>query len=332
MKRSIAKDKLYKAIGKGERTSHKVSYITKADGSRFRRENANQHGNAEGGNDYVENRPNRTDLYPKDRRKKIMETGGKTPEEIAYEQEQEDAMFNSQYGKGSTVKGKGVSKIYNGDDFEDWIYENHPTFDIDTLHLEEFLEEHYQNMLSHNENFKNLQEWLGEGEGEEEEQEYAKGSTVKGYRKGGVMGDIYSIQNAEQFKQLITTYNELSEKFGVLNYFLDHKDNSVVFLMYGDESSMQDTVKLQRYVDALYDRGFDLFDKTKNKNITIQIDNSQGGGYVYFKLKLSKIVRYAKGGKTPEEAYEQEQYDAMYDSTYGKGGKTGCWCYSIGGL
>jgi hypothetical protein len=257
MKRSIAKDKLYKAIGKGERTSHKVSYITKADGSRFRRENANQHGNAEGGNDYVENRPNRTDFYPKDRRKKIMENGGKTAEEIAYDKEQYDAMFNSQY---------------------------------------------------------------------------AKGSTVKGYRKGGVMGDIYSIQNAEQFKQLITTYNELSEKFGVLNYFLDHKDNSVVFLMYGDESSMQDTVKLQRYVDALYDRGFDLFDKTKNKNITIQIDNSQGGGYVYFKLKLSKIVRYAKGGKTPEEAYEQEQYDAMYDSTYGKGGKTGCWCYSIGGL
>jgi hypothetical protein len=106
MKRSIAKDNLYKAIGKGERTSHKVSYITKADGTRFRRRNANKSGDAQGGLDYVENRPNRTDFYPKDKRKKIMQTGGKTPEEIAYEKEQEDAMFNSQYGKGSTVMGK----------------------------------------------------------------------------------------------------------------------------------------------------------------------------------------------------------------------------------
>ena len=100
MKRSIAKDKLYKAIGKGERTSKKVSYITKADGTRFRRRNANKSGDAQGGLDYVENRPNRTDLYPKDRRKKIMENGGKTPEEIAYEQEQYDAMYDSTYGKG----------------------------------------------------------------------------------------------------------------------------------------------------------------------------------------------------------------------------------------
>jgi hypothetical protein len=130
----------------------------------------------------------------------------------------------------------------------------------------------------------------------EDENKYAKGSTVKEYRKGGVMGDIYSIQNAEQFKQLITTYNELSEKFGVLNYFLDHNDNSVVFLMHGDKESMYDTIKLQRYIDALYNRGFDVFDKTKNKNITIQVDNSQGGGYVYFKLKLSKIVQYGNGG------------------------------------
>ncbi len=99
MKRSIAKDKLYKAIGKGERTSHKVSYITKADGTRFRRRNANKSGDAQGGLDYVENRPNRTDFYPKDKRKKIMKTGGKTPEE-AYEQEQYDAMYDSTYGKG----------------------------------------------------------------------------------------------------------------------------------------------------------------------------------------------------------------------------------------
>jgi hypothetical protein len=128
----------------------------------------------------------------------------------------------------------------------------------------------------------------------DDDYEYAKGGSM--YRTGGVMGDIYSIQNAEQFKQLITTYNELSEKFGVVNYFLDHKDNSVAFLMQRDEESMSNTLKLQRYIDTLNDRGFDVFDKTKNKNIIIKEDNSQGGGYVYFKLKLSKIVRYADGG------------------------------------
>lgn len=110
MKRSIQRDKLYKAIGKGERTSKKVAIIQKTDGTSFRRRNANKYGNAEGGNDYVENRPNRTDFYPKDRRKKIMETGGKTPEEMAYKKEQDDYMFNSQFAKGSTVKGKSKKK------------------------------------------------------------------------------------------------------------------------------------------------------------------------------------------------------------------------------
>ena len=91
MARSIAKDNLYKAIGKGERTSKKVSTIRKTDGTTFRRKNANQYGNAEGGNDYVEKRPNRTDKFA---------GGGKTKEEIAYEQEQHDAMFDSNYGEG----------------------------------------------------------------------------------------------------------------------------------------------------------------------------------------------------------------------------------------
>jgi hypothetical protein len=135
------------------------------------------------------------------------------------------------------------------------------------------------------------------------------------YRTGGVMGDIYSIQNAEQFKQLMTTYNELSEKFGVVNYFLDHKDNSVAFLMQGDEESMSNTLKLQRYIDTLNDRGFDVFDKTKNKNIIIKEDNSQGGGYVYFKLKLSKIVQYADGGGVGKS----KSYLHLYKLTYPNG-------------
>jgi hypothetical protein len=149
--------------------------------------------------------------------------------------------------------------------------------------------------------------------------ELLEAAGVDEFRKGGVMGDIYSIQNAEQFKQLITTYNELYEKFGVVNYFLDYNDNSVVFLMQGDEEYMNNSFKLQKYVDSLYNRGFDVFDKTKNKNIMIHIDNSQGGGYVYFKLKLSEIVRYSNGGDV--SVYNDEN-DLLQDA-FRKGGVAG---------
>jgi azurin len=56
-------DKLYKAIGSGERTSKKFATIKMTDGSSFKRRNANQYGEAEGGNDYTEKRVNRTDKY-----------------------------------------------------------------------------------------------------------------------------------------------------------------------------------------------------------------------------------------------------------------------------
>lgn len=61
----LVADKNFKAMGSGERTSHTSSLITKADGSRFRRKNANQYGNAEGGNDYTETRPDRSDKFKK---------------------------------------------------------------------------------------------------------------------------------------------------------------------------------------------------------------------------------------------------------------------------
>ena len=80
-----ATDKMYKAIGKGERTSSKFATIRKTDGTSFKRRNANKSypDGVPGGNDYTENRVNRTDAYPKDARKKIMADGGpvgNTPE------------------------------------------------------------------------------------------------------------------------------------------------------------------------------------------------------------------------------------------------------------
>lgn len=64
-KRSIARDNNLVAMGKGERTSKKVSTIMKSDGTTFRLKNANQYGKAEGGNDYTEKRINRSDIYEK---------------------------------------------------------------------------------------------------------------------------------------------------------------------------------------------------------------------------------------------------------------------------
>jgi len=56
-------DKLYKAIGSGERTSKKFATISMTDGTKFKRRNANQYGDAQGGLDYSETRVNRTDKY-----------------------------------------------------------------------------------------------------------------------------------------------------------------------------------------------------------------------------------------------------------------------------
>ena len=123
---------------------------------------------------------------------------------------------------------------------------------------------------------------------------------------GGVMGDIYSIKDKNQFQQLTTTYNELSEKFDVVNYYLDNNDNSAVFLIHKDD--IKNTIELQKYINSLSKRGFDVFDKQKNKKIKIEIDNSESGDYVYFKLKLSSAVQYSNGGWIEKLTFEEENF------------------------
>lgn len=68
-------DKNRLALKPGERESHKTS-ILDINGKKTRRRNANQYGKAEGGNDYVENRPNRSD---KNKSKKLKRGGGMPP-------------------------------------------------------------------------------------------------------------------------------------------------------------------------------------------------------------------------------------------------------------
>jgi hypothetical protein len=64
-KLGLQADARFKAMGSGERTSKKVATIRKADGTSFKRKNANQFGAAEGDNDYTEKRSNRADKFVK---------------------------------------------------------------------------------------------------------------------------------------------------------------------------------------------------------------------------------------------------------------------------
>ena len=59
--RELLADKTFKASPSGSRKSKKYATIELANGTKFRRRNANQTGDVEGGIVYSEKRPNRTD-------------------------------------------------------------------------------------------------------------------------------------------------------------------------------------------------------------------------------------------------------------------------------
>ena len=98
-KRAKQADSNLKAMGKGERTSKKVSTIRTASGTSFRRKNANQYGAAEGGNDYTEKRVNRTDSF---------ETGG-----TADSAENGGANVGGTLGSSMMKRGGGVDADKN---------------------------------------------------------------------------------------------------------------------------------------------------------------------------------------------------------------------------
>jgi hypothetical protein len=78
---------------------------------------------------------------------------------------------------GDVDYAKG-GKIYDSDDFRDWLKENKSIFykNVEGSFLDEFIEEHYQNMASHNENFKNLMAWT-------QDESYAKGGQTAAQRE-----------------------------------------------------------------------------------------------------------------------------------------------------
>ena len=93
---------------------------------------------------------------------KVIDVDGETMEYILEQVGMQDQMLKQLFTQTTNDDDEYAEGGETGDDenFEYWIYQNYPTFDIDTFHLQEFLEEHYENSLTYNENFKNLQEWL----------------------------------------------------------------------------------------------------------------------------------------------------------------------------
>jgi len=108
-------DSNLKAMGKGERTSKKVSTIRKADGTSFRRKNANQYGAAEGGNDYTEKRVNRTDRFGTGGTADSAENGGANIGGTLG-----SSMMKNGGGVG-TIKERVIDYYINNSDNEDLI-------------------------------------------------------------------------------------------------------------------------------------------------------------------------------------------------------------------
>jgi len=131
------------------------------------------------------------------------------------------------------------------------------------------------------------------------------------FMKGGIAGDIYSLQNPEQFKQLITIYNDLSAQTNLIkNYYLDHTDNSMVFLTAPNVSDIGKD-NIYRYVESLRSKGFSIInfkktidtDKYENglswgneKGSMIEQSGKEGRANAqWFKLFLIDTIKYESG-------------------------------------
>jgi hypothetical protein len=146
---------------------------------------------------------------------------------------------------------------------------------------------------------------------------FARGGEFNKFMRGGIAGDIYSLQNPEQFKQLITIYNDLSEKTNLIkNYYLDHTDNSMVILTTPNISDIGKD-EIYEYVESLRSKGFSIinFKKTINtekyrhglswgteKDAMIEQTGMSGrANPQWFKLFLIDRIKYAHGGNAESE-------------------------------
>ena len=155
--------------------------------------------------------------------------------------------------------------------------------------------------------------WSQESIGFEFEGDLFYISATSKFMKGGVAGDIYSIKDPEQFKQMITVYNNIAEKFDdVHGYYLDHTDKSVVFLTTPNISD-NGKDKIFRYVESMTSKGFSIFDWQKTLGSGNLDWGTERGSRVkeygsmrksnsqWFKMYLKDVVKYAGGGEAEDE-------------------------------
>ena len=112
------------------------------------------------------------------------------------------------------------------------------------------------------------------------------------YAKGGISGDIFSVKDPKLFKQILSIYNEFSEKFGVDNYFLDHNNNSVIFLRKKPFTPTEIDNMSKRIFSLKEKQDFDVLNKYKNTE-------SSGGTFKFF---LKNSIKYADGGMSIADA------------------------------
>jgi len=166
---------------------------------------------------------------------------------------------------------------------------------------------------------------------------YIKGYTIRGNRifitiessvkfeDGGIAGDIYSLKDREQFTQIMTIYNDLTDKFAVKNYFIDNKNNSVIFILDGRVNE----IKKNAIVNYLQKKSFDIID---TNSIEWGVDKTSD----YFKLKVKGILKYADGGSV---GFEDKLFTELADHdapSFADGGKVkkankGGDCYQAAG-
>lgn len=119
--------------------------------------------------------------------------------------------------------------------------------------------------------------------------------SANGYEEGGVMGDVFTIEDPKEFQQVDAVFNELMDRFGVEREYTDHNAKRVVFITKHGLGAA-DIYQIKEYWNTLKGRGFDVFDYDTTafkKPFQTLTSNS-----FYFKLKDS--VKYKEGGNVIE--------------------------------
>lgn len=118
--------------------------------------------------------------------------------------------------------------------------------------------------------------------------------------KGGITGDVFSMADSEQFKQVISLMNDLLENNYAKDCFISDSDNSIVFLT-GKTISEDKKKEITRFIFKTLKQDFDTFNYNKsfsqNNLIWIYADNNLQGFKIYFK----KDIVYANGGSVNQK-------------------------------